>query len=155
MNLTPCSCGAQVPNDGGFDHPVIAAAAPCWWRFRQLEARADRDSRDRLNLINDAYCAQHADGLEKNAAHRQVVWFSLLMLAARPVADELRTRTEVVPPAHIDLPRDMGALTVFDIPLASPTKTFVSAIDAWAESVWNAWSNVHSALGGGREKVGL
>lgn len=134
MNLTPCSCGAQVPNDGGVDHPVLAAAAPCWWRFRQLEARAEREARTHLKLLRDAYSAQHADGLANNDAHRDAVWFALVGLGSRTDSAHL----DVAAP-NIDPPRDMGALTVFDIPLDGSTDAFVTAIDAWAESVRNAW----------------
>lgn len=60
MNLVPCTCGAQVPNDGGVDHPVFGSAPPCWTRFDALLARAQRECPERVAAMRDAYALQHA-----------------------------------------------------------------------------------------------
>lgn len=122
MNLVPCTCGAQVANDGGSDHPLLGAYPPCWARFEDVEARAQKDCPELVAELNDAYVAQHAEGFEKNAAHREAV--------SRAVKREVNSA-----------PRDMGRLTVFDVPLKRSTYEFVASIHAWADEVRRVWSS--------------
>lgn len=151
MNLVPCSCGAQVPNDGGSVPFDVFGEPPCWARFGDVSERAERECADRAMWLGDAYEAQHAYGADMNGLQREVVWNSLARLAKRPNADARRTHERLVVPASIDVPPSMGSLTVFDVPLVAPSETFVTAIDAWVASVWKAWRNSHAALA----KVGL
>ncbi len=112
MNLLPCSCGAQVANDGGVDHPVSGAAPPCWTRFDALLARAEQDCPGRVAEMKAAYVVQHAE-----TARPEVVAAALAQLG-------LARRT-----------RKQRARTIFDVPVRGPVSAFVSGVRDWLDAV--------------------
>lgn len=142
-------CGGHFPAMTGARHEYLAASVGCWAGFGRILERQYSDFRYATahQLFTDAYCFQHSSGGDRRARRS-----ALVHLAALYAQVELGWSGE-----QAVLLRQRLSKAVTDLPIGpralrgrSPsTVSLVSAeahersVDAYAVSVFAAWSDQH------------
>lgn len=147
-------CKLALPAHPGTAHPDFGASPSCWALYGEVLAReyASPTLMQVHRLTVDAYAVQHPGTLERRAI--QSVWVHLaslhLMLErglspdfARRVIGKLTEEARAL--AWLDLPADLGAVTVADV-AGADASAHAQAVHHWADAVWQAWRPHHRAV---------
>lgn len=154
---TTCTgCGAAVPDVDAPTHAYIRSSPGCWRLYGEVLGRqyGEAGYGAASGLTVDAYAAQHPhDPGRRNRQSVAVHLISLCLvlehdLAPYATADALRRHVDrrratgqewpwLTPPASL------GAVSVADVHAAADAEEHVRRVDAWARSVWEAWSAHH------------
>ena len=144
-------------------HPYMTSSAACWARYGDLLA-VQYASPQRMafhQLVVDSYAAQHPDGDDHRAVQSVGIHLMTMCLfverGANPALGTSLHRRMVNRPAfhRLDPPASRGEITLLDVPVdGDPTKARTAA-QAWATSVWTAWSSHHQTVRGWIDWSGL
>ena len=157
----PCfSCGAIVPTVDGPTHEYMLSSPGCWAVYGEVLAREYQDPAFAAlhRLTVDAYAVQHPG--EPVPAARRSVFFHLMSLCLvlergcppREATEVLqRLGAEKPLPEWLEPPEARGRLTVVDVHGVEGPEAHVTAVERWARSAWNAWSEHHDRV---RSSVG-
>jgi len=155
-STTRCfSCGALVPDRDGPTHRYMLASPGCWHVFGEVLAREyeNRAYWPKHRLTVDCYAVQHPGEPNPQAIQSVAVHLiSLCMVLERNVPPDSSTKLlNKVLGANVEYqwlkpPESLGELTVVDVHAASTAEAHLEAIQAWAESSWQAWSDHHETV---------
>lgn len=153
LELRCGGCGAMFTDLGLPPHEPSLAAGECWQRYSDLTVYTL--SRDASSFIHqtavDAYGAQHAGaGTKPIAAYFTLMGLYLHLERGYSGRDVQRVHVHVGR-TKSDWPTFarsgfVGALTVRDVLEASAGGDRDAALEAWAGSVWAAWSSEHARV---------
>ncbi len=148
-------CGALVAASDGQTHRYIAASPGCWAVFEQVLAREFGDYRyAKLHRVTvDAYAAQHPgtpspQSIQSVAVHLVGLYVYLELdepphratLAIQRAASSREKFRWLEPPAK------WGPGTIFDVLAAEDPAPHELAVQRWAKSVWESWSEHHAVV---------
>jgi hypothetical protein len=153
--VTACpGCGLVLPEADAPTHAYIGSSAACWALFGRLLEREFGDATlfRAHHLTVDAYAAQHPGVVERRAIQSVAVHLMALCLHVEEGVDPskspgLRKR---MADGHefrwLDPPRLDGVMTVADVLRARAGVEHCEYAEAWARSVWQAWSCYHHVV---------
>jgi hypothetical protein len=144
-------CGLVLPAHTGPTHAYMGASAACWQLYQRLSAppyARDPGTRPR-RLAVDAYAVQHPGRPERRAVQSVAIHLMGLCVLLHPDgAASARSQSPATTELHwLTPPEPNGALTIADC-LAVPPEEHDAGVEAWAESVWDAWSEHHDEVRG-------
>lgn len=153
MSTCP-GCGVVLPGSGELWNPRSLASEACHAVYGEVagyESQHVVELGSWHQLLVDAYAAQHAG--ERTPPIGPAFALIGLHLTLDEGWDGLRVRD-----AHQRLaaasrawpafpaPPSRGALTIFDVALATSPADHVERLRAWAAAVWAAWAASHDAV---------
>ncbi|NUM78864.1 hypothetical protein HUU40_31285, partial [candidate division KSB1 bacterium] len=155
-NVTACcGCQALVPDIDGPSHPYLGASPGCWAIYGEVLAKEYGEYRYPAvhRLTVDAYAAQHPGVPSRQAIQSVAVHLiSLFLLSERRFAiakmteamrGALRHRDHFVWLAPL---ASLANMTILDVTRAQSLQEHSRCVQAWAESVWQAWSPHHATI---------
>ena len=149
-------CGLVLPDVDGPTHRYIGASPACWSLYGAVLATiyVDRERLRLLQLVVDAYAAQHPGRRSRQAAQSVAIHLMTLCLCLEcgvdPAAGPRLHRWMVERPRFTWLtpPDERGSRTVRDVAAARTPAEFEEVVWAWARGVWDAWSAHHATVRG-------
>jgi len=148
-------CGGLFPEIEGPVHRYMESCAGCWATLGEVLAREYSDpglfAVHRLSV--DAYAVQHPGNQSRQSIHSVGVHLIRLCLflehelSAEYANDAmLRATNRKHTFTWLEPPASRGLLTVADVVKARATQAHKSAVRAWAQSAWAAWSPHHETI---------
>jgi len=148
-------CGGLFSEVDGPVHRYMASCAGCWVAFGEVLAREYGDPNyyavHRLSV--DAYAVQHPGKPSRQSIHSvgaHLIRLCLFLeheLSAEHANDAMLKATRL---KHtfmwLEPPISLGKLTVADVLKAGTAQAHRSAVKAWAQSAWDAWSPHHDTI---------
>ena len=150
-----CGCGVTLPSVNGPVHRYMTASPACWRTYGEVLAReyGDRAYAKFHRLSVDAYAVQHpgtpsAPAIQSVAVHLcrlcmivedgwSIERANDAMLAIHRVERRFR---------WLEPPRSRGRFTVADVLAANGAEEHLRAVELWAKSCWQAWSEHHATI---------
>jgi Family of unknown function (DUF5946) len=150
---TVCGCGLTAPATGGPTHRYIVSTPECWATYGRVLAR-QYENYAALGGIHqmtvDAYAVHHPwrQPAKSLVGHLLSLYITVgLGRDAVAARDVLRRFVESGPMfLHLSPPRDLGPLTVRDVAEARSFDQHITAVNAWAKQLWEAWSDSHELI---------
>jgi uncharacterized protein DUF5946 len=152
----PCpGCGVVLPQYDGPTHPYIGANAACWALYGELLAHeyADLGYPECHRLTVDAYAVQHPGtrdprSIQSVGTHLSGLYLVLEQGFDGPAATALKNQVLAAKPRFLWLnpPHPDAALTAQDVLSMRREMRHCDAIEAWAQSVWDAWELHHETV---------
>ena len=156
--LVPCvGCGALFPEQEGPVHRYMESSPGCWAAYGEVLAReySDREFGTRHRLTVDAYAAQHPGRPSPQTVQSVAVHLISLGLVLERGFDPRRATAAIKAAASrkgsfrwLQPPASLGEVTVADVFRARDAAEHLAAVEAWAASVWRAWSAHHDTVRG-------
>ena len=151
--LEVCVCGFEAPAVEGPRHVYIHATAACWAAYGEVLGR--EFSTPALLPIHqlsvDSYASQHPGGTHPDksiAIH--LVGLYLVLERQVPTIEMPRRHKHLADAAcewpHFEPPAQLGRICAADVARANSAEAHATAVRAWANSVWTAWSSHHAAI---------
>lgn len=156
FGAVPCvGCGALFPEGDGPVHRYMDSSPGCWAAFGEVLAREYGDpvygKVHRLTV--DAYAAQHSGRESPQTVQSVAVHLISLSLVLERGVDARRATSAIRAAASrkgafrwLPPPSPPGDLTVADVVRARNAGEHVAAVEAWARTVWLAWSCHHDTV---------
>ena len=155
--ITCPGCGLRVSVDGAPPYDGYFNTSPeCWSLFTEVIGREFGNSVlfgavHRLTV--DAYAVQHAGGEHPDkSVDIHLIGLYLALECAVPLAriaplfQRLANRINYWP--HLPPPRFRGRMTIRDVADTQSVNEHIEAVNAWARSVWSAWSSCQDKIAG-------
>jgi len=157
-SITPCpGCGVLLPDQDGPTHRYLESSPACWALYGEILAREYSDLRYRQvhRLTVDAFAAQHPGRMSPQTIQSAAVHLiSLHHVLERGYTMQQATQAMasavskgkgqyvwLTPPASLK-----SEITVADVLKVTTVEEHLSAVRAWAVSVWHAWSHHHKTI---------
>jgi len=157
-----CGCNQEFPEANGPTHAYMLSSPGCWAAFGELLVREYSDPAYRRvhRLSVDAYALQHP-GVDTPQSRNSVgVHFSRLSLllgrgwpierandAMVAITAKKMDYPWLVPPAS------RGELSLKHVLLAEGPSDHCIAVEQWALSVWQAWTEYHPTVDGWLRRI--
>lgn len=144
------SCHAEVPDIEGEVHRYMLSSPGCWQLYGKLLEREYSNPEYRVNhrITVDAYAVQHYGRPSSQAIQSVNLHLASLFLIYEkgiPVIQADRVLTALAKFKSelfwLDVPDDMGIITVNDVLMASDAHQHCQKVFQWGESAWNAWKS--------------
>jgi hypothetical protein len=144
------SCHAEVPDIEGEVHRYMLSSPGCWQLYGKLLEREYSNPEYRVNhrITVDAYAVQHYGHSSPQAIQSVNLHLASLfliyekrvpvILGDRALTALARFKSELF---WLDVPDDMGIITVNDVLMASDVQQHCHKVFQWGESAWNAWKS--------------
>jgi len=151
----PCpGCGLAYPPADGPTHAYIGASPACWARYGELLALeySNPGLMRWHRLTVDSYTAQHPGVPGRQSAQSVHVHLAglhlVLELGLDPpqVARAMQRLADGRPHAWLEPPPLATGIGLPEAIAAAGTPAYGDAVRSWAEAVWGAWSQHHSAI---------
>ena len=156
----PCfACGAKGLNIPGETHRYMLSSPGCWAMYNEVLEKeySDFQYAKAHHFTVDAYACQHPGEPGSTQASRSV-WIhlsSLFMIfnyqmplqeAAnfKSVFSQFEKRRSFI--HQLEVPEDLGKVTVFDVWNNEDASKHYSLCEAWATSAFEAWKMAHSEI---------
>jgi hypothetical protein len=154
-------CHAYFANKNDISHPYIGASPGCWSVYGEILAKefGEYGYPPIHRLTVDTYGVQHP-----GTASAQSIQSVGLHLVALYLALEEKMPPETITQSMqrllsngasfqwLEPPSSRGQITVQDVVKASSLEDHIVLVQAWAESVWSAWSQHHPIVRQWHEK---
>ena len=148
-------CGALFPESDGPVHRYMDSSPGCWAAYGEVLAREYGDPEyGRVHRLTvDAYAAQHP-GRASAQAVRSVAFHLVRLCLVLERGFDMRRAADAMKAvaARKDAyrwlapPASLGEATVADVLRARNAGEHVAAVEAWARTVWLAWSCHHDTV---------
>jgi Family of unknown function (DUF5946) len=147
-------CGVELPPFAGPVHRYMESSPSCWAAYGEVLAREYNDpaftAAHRLTV--DAYAVQHPgrpspQSIQSVGIHLISLYVVLEEQLTHRAATQLMQRTaDWMRFVWLEPPRDRGEHDVTNVVAARSPDEHVRAVQSWAQSVWQAWSQHHSLV---------
>jgi hypothetical protein len=157
------SCGGDFPEMDGPTHPYMLSSAGCWAAYGELLALEyqHRAYATLHRLSVDAYAVQHP-GVDtpqaRNSVGIHLSRLSLMLEQGWPI-DRANDAMQIITTKKFGFPwlpppASLGVLTVKNVLEARGAVEHGAAVQLWAKSVWQAWSEHHYVVRGWLREMG-
>ena len=155
MEVERCpGCGVELPAFAGPVHRYMESSPSCWAAYGEVLAREYNDpafmAAHRLTV--DAYAVQHPgrpspQSIQSVGVHLISLYLVLEEQLSHRAATQLMQRSaDRMHFVWLEPPLDRGERNVTTVVAARSPDEHVRAVQSWAQSVWQAWSQHHSQV---------
>jgi hypothetical protein len=155
MDVERCpGCGVELPPFAGPVHRYMESSPSCWAAYGEILAREYNDpafmAAHRLTV--DAYAVQHPgrplpQSIQSVGVHLISLYVVLEEQLSHRAATQLMQRSaDRMHFVWLEPPPDRGERNVTTAVAARSPDEHVRAVQSWAQSVWQAWSQHHSQV---------
>jgi hypothetical protein len=141
-------CGAEVPDIEYPAHADMRTSPGCWSLFSELLDRefSSPEYWPAHQLTVNAYALQHSASNPALHLIALCLRFDLGFSDDRilPVMRRASKAKESLP--SVEAPSAPNTVTVLDVCKATDAKEHIAAVERWAKSVWDSWSESHGTI---------